>query len=82
METIALLIMGAVNIACFVIGAKVGQQTAKGEPVRVELPNPVAAVREYRQNREDDRERSRTEAILRNIERYDGNPGGQEEIPR
>ena len=81
METIALLIMGAVNIACFVIGAKVGQQAAKGEPVEVKLPSPVAAVREYRQSREDDRERSRTEAILRNIERYDGNPGGQEEIP-
>jgi hypothetical protein len=81
METIALLVMGVVNIACFIIGAKVGQQTAKGEPVKVELPNPVAAVREYKQYREDAKERSQVEAILRNIDRYDGNPGGQEEIP-
>lgn len=82
MEVFALLVMGAINIACFVIGAKVGQQTAKGETVKVELPNPVAAVREYKQSREDARERSQMEAILRNIERYDGNPGGQEEIPK
>lgn len=82
MEVIALLIMGAVNIACFVIGAKVGQQTARGEPVAVKLPNPVAAVKEHRESREEARERSRMEAIQRNIERYDGNPGGQEEIPR
>ena len=81
MEVFALLVMGAINIACFVIGAKVGQQTAKGEPVKVQLPNPVAAVREYKQSREDARERSQMEAILRNIERYDGNPGGQEDIP-
>ena len=82
MEVFALLVMGAINIACFVIGAKVGQQTAKGEPVKVNLPDPVAAVREYKQSREDARERSQMEAILRNIERYDGNPGGQEEIPK
>lgn len=82
MEVFALLVMGAINIACFVIGAKVGQQTAKGEPVKVQLPNPVAAVQEYKQSREDARERSQMEAILRNIERYDGNPGGQEEIPK
>ncbi len=81
MEVFALLVMGAINIACFVIGAKVGQQTAKGEPVKVQLPNPVAAVREYKQSRDDARERSQMEAILRNIERYDGNPGGQEDIP-
>lgn len=82
MEVFALLVMGAINIACFVIGAKVGQQTAKGEPVKVKLPDPVAAVREHKQSREDARERSQMEAILRNIERYDGNPGGQEEIPK
>ena len=36
MEVLLLAVMGAVNIFCFLIGARVGQQTAKGE--KVELP--------------------------------------------
>ena len=34
MEVLLLLVMGAVNIACFMVGAKVGQTVAKGEEVK------------------------------------------------
>ena len=77
-----LVIMTASNIVCLVMGAKIGQQVAKGQPVKVDLPNPVAAVREHKEAKEENAKRSQVEAILRNIDRYDGSSGGQEEVPR
>lgn len=82
MEILLVLTVGAMCIGCFAVGAKVGQQVARGEPVRVDLPNPVRAVRAHRAQKEADRERSQVEVILRNLERYDGTPGGQEDVPK
>lgn len=82
MEVMLMLVMGAVNIACFVIGAKVGQQVAKGEPVKVELPKPVEAIRQHKAQKEADRRMSQIEAVLGNVDRYDGSPLGQKDIPR
>jgi hypothetical protein len=79
MEVLLLAVMGAVNILCFMIGAKVGQATAKGE--RVELPSPTKAVQEHREKKEAQMEQNRLETIMRNIESYDGTPYGQKEVP-
>ena len=80
---LGLLVAGAVNLACFAVGAKVGQQEAKGEPVK--LPNPVAEIREARQQqraqKEADRERKILETVLDNIECYDGSANGQKKVP-
>lgn len=82
MEVLLLAVMGAVNILCFVIGAKVGQAVSKGE--KIELPNvdPLRAYREHREKKEADQKNKQFEAILRNIDSYDGTPEGQEDIPR
>ncbi len=80
MEVLLLVVMGLVNIACFMIGAKVGQTVAKGEAV--ELPNPVKAVEDHRARKEAEMAQSRIDTILRNIESYDGTDYGQEEVPR
>lgn len=82
MEVLMVLIIAASNAACLIIGAKVGQKVAKGEPVKIRLPNPVAAIREEKAHREEDRAQSILEAQLRNIEKYDGTGLGQEDIPR
>ena len=79
MEVITILAMGFVCMACFLIGAKVGQAVSKGE--KVELPNPVKAVEDHRAKKEAEMEQSRIEIIMRNIESYDGTPYGQEEVP-
>ena len=79
MEVLLLVVMGAVNILCFMIGAKVGQATAKGE--RVELPTPTKVVQEHREKKEAQMEQNRLETIMRNIESYDGTPYGQKEVP-
>jgi hypothetical protein len=79
MEVVTILAMGFVCMACFLIGAKVGQTVAKGE--KVELPSPVKAVQEHRERKEVQMEQSRIETIMRNIENYDGTPYGQKDVP-
>lgn len=79
MEVVTILAMGFVCMACFLMGAKVGQSVAKGE--KVELPTPMKAVQEHREKKEAQMEQSRLETIMRNIESYDGTPYGQQEVP-
>ncbi len=81
MEVLLLAVMGAVNIFCFLIGAKVGQAVVKGEKVEMPSIDPLKAVREHEAKREAQKEQDRLNAILRNIEAYDGTGRGQEEIP-
>lgn len=84
------LIIGAVvisNIACFYLGAKIGQTVSKGETIKlpdVEL-NPIKAFKEYKEesefNREQQKELDKLDAILANLESYDGTGAGQKDIP-
>lgn len=81
MEVLLLLVMGAVNIACFVIGARVGQKVTKGEAIELPKVNPLELAREHQEKRAAQEERSKVETILRNIENYDGTGYGQEDVP-
>ena len=82
MEVLLLIVMGAVNIACFVIGAKVGQSVAKDEKVEMPELNPMKAIREHQDRQEAQREQDRIETILYNVENYNGTGSGQKEVPR
>lgn len=77
-------LMAVSNIVCLVVGAKVGQQTAKGEKVELPTVNPMQAYREKEARKEArkeaQREQDRLDTILRNIENYDGTGRGQEEV--
>jgi len=77
---IAVLVTGALCIACFFIGAKVGQTASRGE--NIALPDIGKAKRELQERKEADKEQKRYNAILENIERYDGTASGQKDIPR
>lgn len=81
MEVLLLLVMGAVNIACFMIGARVGQKVTKGEEVKLPTVNPMELVQEQREKRAAQEERNKLDTIQRNIERYDGTAYGQEDVP-
>lgn len=80
MEVLMLAVMGAVNIACFIIGAKVGQKVVKGEDIKLPTINPMEAHREREAKREAQREQDKLETIMRNIEAYDGTGHGQEDV--
>ena len=82
MEALLLLIMGVVNVLCFIVGAKVGQKAAKGEEIELPSVNPLKAVREHQDKRMAEMEQDKVEAILRNLEAYDGTSNGQKDLPR
>ena len=80
MEALLLIIMGAVNILCFLIGAKIGQAVAKGEEVKLPSVNPLKAYRERENRKEAEIEQVRINTVLQNIESYDGTSNGQKEV--
>lgn len=78
---IIMAVCALANVACFLIGAKTGMAVAKGEEIK--LPEMPKAFDHTKQDRlEADLEQQRIDTILRNIERYDGTPYGQEDVPR
>ena len=82
MEALLMLIMGAANIVCFFIGAKVGQKVAKGEPIAMPVISPMERIQERRDKKHAEQEQERIDTILRNIDRYDGTGRGQEDVPK
>ena len=83
METILIIaITGTLNLACFFIGAKVGQMVQKGETIPTPEVNPMKLYKERQERQEVEMEKQKLDIILRNIERYDGTGNGQEDVPR
>lgn len=80
MEALALAIMGAVNILCFVVGAKVGQATKQGVIIDAPTLNPITAHRFHKETKETREEQERLSILLQNIENYDGSSIGQREV--
>ena len=80
--TFLILVVGALCIACFFVGAKVGQTVSQGEKLELPEIDPLKPIRDMQARKEEERERERYEAILRNIDNYDGTAQGQEDIPR
>lgn len=81
MEIVLVLAVGAMCICCFMVGAKVGQTVSKGEDIKLPTVNPMELYREHEQKKEAQAEQERMEAILRNIEAYDGTADRQEDVP-
>lgn len=71
---------GILNIACFFIGAKVGQAVSKGEKVEMPKLDPLKAYREKEAKKEAKKQQDELATVLRNINRYDGTSKGQEDV--
>ena len=83
METILIILaVSTLNVVCFFIGAKVGQTVSKGEALQMPEVNPLKAIREREDRKQAEAEQERYNAILRNIENYDGTGRNQEDVPR
>lgn len=81
MTALIILVVGALNIACFFVGAKVGQTVAKGEKIEAPNLNPMQAIKQIGDKKKEQKELDRVSAIMRNVEVYDGTDKGQEDIP-
>ena len=82
MEVVMILAIGFVCMACFLMGAKVGQAVAKGEKVETPTINPVKAIREHQEKKEAEFAQNKFDAIMENIDNYDGTGYGQKDVPR
>lgn len=82
MGTKIVLATGALCVACFFVGAMIGQKVSRGETLELPKIDPLKAIREHQDRKEAERERERYEAIVRNIDAYDGTGAHQEDIPR
>lgn len=81
MEIVLVLVVGAMCIGCFLVGAKVGQTVSKGEDIQLPTIDPIKAYREHEQKKAAKEEQDRLETIMRNIESYDGTADRQEDVP-
>ena len=81
MENILMILaLGALNIVCFFIGAKVGQKVVKGEEIKapeITIPTPIS---DYRKKKQVEAEQNKIDTILSNIEAYDGTSAGQKDV--
>ena len=82
MEVLLLLVMGAMNVLCFVVGAKVGQTASKGEIIQMPAVNHLEAYRAKEERRVAKAEQDKYDTILQNVEAYDGTSNGQKDVPR
>lgn len=81
LEILILIIsVGAMNVLCFLIGAKTGQKVVKGEEVTLPNLNPIEAVRTYEETRQQKKEEDNFNTMLENIEAYDGTSIGQKDF--
>ena len=83
MEILFAFFIGALcGSACFFMGAKVGQTVSKGEPIELPKVDPLKPIREHQDRKQAKAEQEKYDAIMRNIENYDGTSRGQEDVPR
>lgn len=82
MDWLNILITGALCIAAFITGAKIGQKAAKGEVIELPNINPIEVIRDHKANKAAEAEQKRIEIIMQNIENYDGTSAKQQDVPR
>ena len=82
MDALTILTFGFICLACFLMGAKVAQMFQHDEKIETPTVNPMKAYKEHEAKKEAQKEQSKLDTILRNIEVYDGTGRGQEDVPR
>lgn len=65
MDILTILVVGTLNVVCFLIGAKVGQKVVKGESIEIPSINPMEVIRDREGKKEAKKEQQKIEA--RNI---------------
>lgn len=81
MEILTIIVTGALCCVSFILGAKTVQNVKKDKDIELPNINPLKAIRERQEHKEQKKEQSKLETIMRNIEAYDGTSNRQEDIP-
>lgn len=78
---LALAVCTLSNVACFIVGAKVGQKVSRGEAIETPTVSPAKLAQERRNRKQAQKEQDKLDTILHNIEVYDGTGRGQKDVP-
>lgn len=86
MEIVAIILItatvtSALNMACFLSGAKIRQKVDKGESIEIPAKDPLQVWRELEEKKEAKIEQEKLETIMENIDNYDGTSEGQKDVP-
>ena len=81
MEILTILTTGALCCVSFILGAKTVQNVKKDKDIELPNINPLKAIRERQEHKEQKKEQEKLETIMKNIEAYDGTSNRQEDIP-
>lgn len=73
-------IVGTLNIACFFIGAKVGQTVVMNKEITPPNLNPFKVIEELKEQKKATEEEERFNDIMYNIDNYDGTSNGQRKV--
>lgn len=83
MNVLEVLCLCAFNLLSFVIGAKIGQLSAKNKDISL---NPVKTIKEEikesKITRKEDLKKRQIDTMLDNIDNYNGTGLGQKQIPK
>ena len=77
---LTIIALGALNIVCFFVGAKIGQKVVKGEEIKapeITIPTPI---RDYQRKKQAEAEQNKIDTIMQNIEAYNGTSAGQKDV--
>ena len=69
---ILIAVIGALCIVCFFVGAKVGQKVVKGEEIKMPNLNPIAAVKNYEERKEQEEIEKTYKENMEAIDNYKG----------
>jgi uncharacterized protein YneF (UPF0154 family) len=80
MDILLILATGTLCIVCILIGAKIGQKVSRDETIELPNLNPIDAVIKTKEKMAVEKEKSRVEKIMQNIDNYDGTGYGQIDV--
>lgn len=82
METVLLLlVVGALMVLAFLIGARTAQKAQNNVEITLPNINPINKINELKSEYQMNREQSKFEVELDNINNYNGTALGQKNIP-
>ena len=70
--TLLILVVGALCIVCFFVGAKVGQKVVNKEEIKLPNLNPIAAVKNYEERKEQEEIEKTYKENMEAIDNYKG----------
>ena len=76
------LAITAIDIACFIVGAKIAKKLDNDEEIKLPSINPMEIAKEHRERKQAEIEQAKYDTMLENINNYSGDGTGQKDIPR